>query len=357
MIQLSELLNGTYAWIPMDQELYQKIRAGWDSVAKPLDSMGVFEDLLSGIGAIQGRIHPGLAKSRILVMCADNGIVEEGISQSDQSITAICAGNIAAGVSSVGIMAARENIEIYAVDMGMNTDQKIPLVRDEKVRMGTRNFHKEPAMTREELYKAIQTGMNLVEESRQQGMEILGTGEMGIGNTTTSSAVAAALLKRPAEEVTGRGAGLNDAQLLHKIEIVSEAVERYQLFDKSPLEILQTVGGFDIAAMAGICIGGAVYHVPIVLDGFISMVAALCACRLFPQVAEFLIPSHSSREPAVMQIREELGIRPVIDAGMALGEGTGAVLMISLLKTANEVYEHGCSFDGAGIEQYQRYGV
>lgn len=355
MIQLEQLLNKEVQIQPANEEIRKQVKANWDSVAKPLDSMGHFETFLSGIGGIQESLKPDLSKARILVMCADNGIVEEGISQSDQSITAICAVNIAAGRSCLGIMAAREGIEILATDVGVNTTQELALVCNRKVRPGTRNFRKEPAMTYEETVKAIQVGMDLVWESRQQGYGLVGTGEMGIGNTTTSSAIAASLLGKKAAEVTGRGAGLSDEGLLRKIRVIDEAISKYRLYEKEPLEVLRTVGGFDIAALTGVCIGGAFYHVPVVLDGFISMVAALTACRLFPETAEFLIPSHSSKEPAVCQIREELKLTPVIDAGMALGEGTGAVLMISLLKTANEVYEKSCSFDGAGIEQYQRF--
>lgn len=210
-------------------------------------------------------------------------------------------------------------------------------------------------MTREEVLQAIQVGMDLVAEGKEEGTLLLGMGEMGIGNTTTSSAVVASLLGEPAHQVTGRGAGLDDEKLAHKKEMIAEAIEKYELYEKDPLTVLSTVGGLDIAALVGMCIGGAVYHVPIVLDGFISMTAALAASRLVPEVKEFLVPSHSSKEPAVMRIREELELHPVIDAGMALGEGTGAVLMISLLKTANAVYENSVSFEGTGIEQYTRY--
>lgn len=288
-------------------------------------------------------------------MCSDNGIVEEGISQSDKSVTAICACNIAAGRSSVGIMAAREQIHILAVDVGVDTQEELPQVRNCKIRRGTRNFRIEPAMTREEAWKAMQVGMDLVAESREEGYLLLGMGEMGIGNTTTSSAVAAALLQEPAETVTGRGAGLDDKKLRRKKAIIAEAIKRYDLYHQDPMSVLCMVGGLDLAALAGVCIGGAVYQVPVVLDGFISMTAALIACRMLPTVKEYLIPSHSSKEPAVLKIRQELELEPVIDARMALGEGTGAAMMISLLKTANGVYENSVSFTETAIEQYKRY--
>lgn len=353
--KIEDVIRGKKVINPFSMDLYKEIKTNWDHVAKPLDSMGYFEEFLSRIGAIQGQVNPNLSKSRILVMCADNGIVEEGISQSDKSITAICAENIAAGKSSLGAMAAREEVDILAVDVGIDIDKTIPAVRNEKIRKGSRNFHVEPAMTMEETLRAMQVGMDLVAKSKAAGFHLLGMGEMGIGNTTTSSAVAAALLHETAQNVTGRGAGLDDEKLKHKIEIISEALEHYELYKQEPLTILSTVGGFDIAALVGMCIGGAVYQVPIVLDGFISMTAALLAERILPGVKDFFIPSHSSKEPAVMRIREELKLHPVIDAGMALGEGTGAVLMISLLKTANAVYENSLSFGGVGIEEYKRY--
>ena len=345
-----------------DRELYQEIKKGWDSVAKPLDSLGSFEELHARIGAVQGRIMPELTKSRVIVCCADNGIVEEGVSQSGQEITAICAENIANGRSSVAIMANQAGVEILTVDVGINTDQMIPNVRDCKIRKGTRNFYREPAMTPKEAEQAILTGMELVRESKEQGYSILGMGEMGIGNTSTSSAVTAVLLGLSAETVTGRGAGLDDEGLLRKQRVIREALGKYGYTGNKPartskeaFEALTILGGLDIACMAGLCLGGAKYGVPIVLDGFISLVAALVACRILPVTREYLISSHSSKEPAVLRIEEELELHPVLHAGMALGEGTGAVLMLQLLRTVGAVYENGYSFEKAGIDQYRRY--
>ncbi len=366
----------------LDWKLYKEIKAGWDRVAKPIDGMGRFEEYLSRIGAIQGTKLPKLAKSRVIVCCADNGIVEEGVSQCGQEVTAICAESIGSGKSSVAIMAKQAGVDVLCVDVGINTDKVLSNVRNEKIRKGTRNFRKEPAMTTEEMEKAVNLGLKLVQESKEQGYEILGIGEMGIGNTTTSSAVTAAILGLSPELVTGRGAGLNDEGFQHKKEIIREALLQYgyqteigevrdlvakmgvELGDKknNPLpadryamDVLRTMGGFDIACMAGICMGGRKYHVPIVLDGFISLVAALIACRVIPETKDYLIPSHSGKEPAMKAIEKELGLAPVLYANMALGEGTGAVLMLQLLKTANAVYEQSCSFENAGIEQYQRY--
>ena len=350
-------------WKGIDQELYAKIKASWDGVAKPLDGMGRFETVLSRIGAIQGNLVPAVKKCRLLVCCADNGIVEEGVSQSGQEITAICAVNIAGGRSSAGIMAKEAGADLLVVDLGINTEKALEGVRDEKIRKGSRNFLKEPAMTAEEVERAIKIGMELVRDSKEEGYEILAIGEMGIGNTTTSSAVTAALLSLPAEAVTGRGAGLNDRMFAHKRAVIQEALQRYgylgggkALSDRElAMDALTNLGGYDIACLAGICLGGAKYRVPIVLDGFISLAAALVACRIAPVTKEFLIASHSGKEMAVKAIEQELSLTPVIYADMALGEGTGALLMLQLLKTANAVYEESCSFEAAGIDPYQRF--
>ena len=210
-------------------------------------------------------------------------------------------------------------------------------------------------MTEAELYQAMQAGMDLVLAWKQKGYQLLGIGEMGIGNTTTSAAMAAAMLGLGADAVTGKGAGLDKQGLIHKKEVIEQALLQYRLREADTLTVLQTVGGLDIAAMAGAIIGGAVYHMPIVLDGVISLVAALAAERLVPNVREFLIPSHRSKEPAAEKICEKLQLDPVIDARMAVGEGTGAVMMLTLLKQAVLVYQSCNSFEAAGVEQYERY--
>ena len=251
-------------------------------------------------------------------------------------------------------MAAMIRADVTAVNVGIAnpvSDAVLPFC----VRKGTRNFLKEPAMTGEEVYQAMQTGMDLVLAGKQKGYQLLGIGEMGIGNTTTSAAMTAVMLGLSADTVTGKGAGLDEQGLTHKKEVIEQALLRYGLRETDTFTILQTVGGLDIAAMAGAIIGGAVYHMPIVLDGVISLVAALVAERLLPNVRDFLIPSHRSKEPAAEKISEKLRLDPVIDAKMAVGEGTGAVMMLTLLKQAALVYQSCNSFEAAGVEQYERY--
>ena len=338
-----------------DEEIKRKIKSNWDMVAKPLDGMGKFEVLTAQIGAILRDESVDISRKAVVIMCADNGIVEEGISQSGQEVTYLVAKNMGKRQSSVGRMAAFSGADTIPVDIGINTPLLIPGVLNRKIRQGTRNFKIEPAMTEAEAMKAIYVGMEIVRECKEQGCRLLATGEMGIGNTTTSSAIAASLLGCDVNEVTGRGAGLNDEGLMRKIQVIQDAIERYDLYGAEPFLILQTVGGLDIAGLAGVCIGGAVYHIPIVLDGVISMVAALVAEKLVPGTREYLIPSHIGKEPAMINMSKALEMEPVIDGNLALGEGTGAVMLFPLLDMALEVYRESSSFKEIKVEQYERY--
>ncbi len=338
-----------------DEKIYKKVLDNWDRVAKPLDGMGRFETLTAQIGAIQGTEQMDISRKAVLILCADNGIVEEGISQSGQEVTLAVAKNMGKNKSSVGKMAAFAGIDTIPVDIGINCAGAIPGVVNRKVCRGTRNFRREPAMTRKEAVQAIYTGIEMVSHCREKGYGILATGEMGIGNTTTSSAVAAALLGCQAAEVTGRGAGLEDERLAHKQSVIEQAIEKYGLKEADPMVILEAVGGLDIAGLAGVCIGGGLFHIPIVLDGVITMTAALVAERLVPGTKAYLIPSHRGKEPAAEKLARELGLEPVIVGNMALGEGTGAVMMLSLLEMALCVYREGAAFSDISIRQYERY--
>ena len=338
-----------------DEKIYGKVLQNWDGIAKPLDGMGRFETIIARIGAIIGTDEIDLTKKAVIIMCADNGIVEEGISQSGQEVTAAVARQMGKGLSSVGRMAVSIGADTIPIDIGMNHQAPIQGVLDRKIRCGTRNFRKEPAMTEEETVGAIMTGIEAVAVCRDEGYRILATGEMGIGNTTTSSAVAAALLQCDADTVTGRGAGLSDEKLVHKRQIIADAIEKYELAGADPFRILMTVGGLDIAGLAGVCIGGALYHIPVVLDGVISMTAALLADRIVPGTAKYLIASHKGKEPAVEVLMKELGAEPVIDGKMALGEGTGAVMMMALIDMALCIYHGRTLFSDIRVEQYERY--
>ncbi len=340
---------------PIDQALLAAGKKKWDGIAKPLDGLGEFETITARIGAILGSTEFSIQKRAVIVMCADNGVVEEGVSQTTKEVTAIVSANMGKKITSVCKMARVAGADVIPVDIGIDSSEAIPGIRDARIRRGTRNFAKEPAMTEEETLRAIDVGIRMVKECKEAGYQMLATGEMGIGNTTTSSAVAAALIGCPVTAITGRGAGLSREGLSRKYQVIEEALEKYQFDRRDALRILSTVGGFDIAGLAGVFIGGAICGIPVVMDGVISSVAALVAERLAPGTKEYIIPSHRSREPATAAILEELGVSPVLDAGLALGEGTGAVLMFPLLDTVLAVYQNETTFEDIAVEQYRRF--
>lgn len=338
-----------------DEAKYKAVKARWDAIAKPLDGMGRFEEITAQIGAVTGDEALDLSRKAVLIFCADNGIVAEGVSQSGQEVTFAVAQSMAKKNSSVGRMASCISADTIPVDIGINSDAHIDGVLDRKIARGTHDFLLQPAMSETETLCAIETGIDLVAKCKADGYRILATGEMGIGNTTTSSAVAAALLGCESALVVGRGAGLSDRGLARKREVVDLAIEKYDLYHQDAFTILMTVGGFDIAGLVGMCIGGAICHIPIVLDGVISMVAALVAERMIPGVRDYVIASHKGREPAVERLTKELHLHPVIDADLALGEGTGAVMMLSLLDTALCIYREETTFADISIAQYERF--
>lgn len=353
-IQLAEaVLSGALPVTPPDPAACRRVKASWDALAKPLDGFGRLEEETSRIGGIQERALPDLTHAAVLVLASDNGIVQEGVSQSGQEITALCAGAIAGGRSTLGPLAARTGAKILVYDLGILCDTPEGVI-GEKIRPGTRDFLLEPAMTQEETLAAIGTGIRLVGEQKAQGITLVAAGEMGIGNTTTSAALLAALLSLPAETTAGRGAGLSDEGLLRKQEVIRLALAAYHNDLSDPLRMLSDVGGFDIAGLCGVCLGGALYHVPVLLDGIISQTAALTAMRLRKEAQPFWIPSHRSREPAGDELLKALALSPVLDAGLSVGEGTGALLVLEVLQAAVSVLKQSSDFSEYGMTPYRR---
>ena len=331
-------------------------RRHWNDCAKPLGGLGLLETALEDIAALTGSADVDLRERAVLVLCADNGVVAQGVTQSPSSVTAVVAENLALGRTSVCRMAAVADCRVVPVDMGVLDFPETTGVLSRRIGNGTADMTLGPAMTRTQAEQAVLTGMDLVREQQARGVRLLATGEMGIGNTTTSSAVASVLLDRPAEEMTGRGAGLSDEGLARKVAAIRKALEVNRPDPADVLDVLRKVGGFDIAGLCGVFLGGALYGVPVLMDGFISAVAALCALRLCPLAGKAMLASHVSAEPAGALVLEALGKRPLITAGMHLGEGTGAVAAIPLLDMACAVY-HGCyTFHDGGIEAYQPQG-
>ncbi|MCI9037864.1 MAG: nicotinate-nucleotide--dimethylbenzimidazole phosphoribosyltransferase [Oscillospiraceae bacterium] len=333
---------------PADQGKIEAARRHWDMVAKPLHGLGLLEDTvarMAGIAPLRRDIRKCVA-----TFCADNGVVAEGVTQTDSGVTAVVAGNMLTGAASVCCMAAVAGVEVMAVDAGMLTE--IPGMRSIKVARGTENLAQRPAMTRRQCLSVLLAGMELAGElSGRCGL--LAAGEMGIGNTTTTSAVAAVLLGRPASEVTGRGAGLSGEGLARKIAVIDRAIALHRPDPADPVDVIAKVGGYDIAAMAGFYLGCALHRVPAVMDGFISTVAALAAVRLCPHVLGALTASHLSAEPGAGYVMEALGLTPLLRLGMALGEGTGAVSAMPLIDMALRVCFDMPSFEATGIDAYQ----
>ena len=360
-----------------DAKAMDEARKRLDAIAKPLDGLGKFEHILVKVAGITGSPRIDLSSKKVLVLCSDNGIVEEGISQSGQDVTKAVAISLSKGNSSVYRMAGAVGASVTPVDMGIAFDETPDGVVskvmadditeevfskdiDDKLiltysRRGSRNFMKEPAMTDTEVIHAINIGRLLVKEEVSKGTKLIATGEMGIGNTTTSSAVAAMLLGKRAEETAGRGAGLDNSGLAHKIEIINAAIDKYKGESDAPFKALATFGGYDIAGMVGIFLGGAIYKMPVVIDGLISATAALMAECLFPGVRDFMIPSHIGKEPAMKEILKKLALDPVICADLALGEGTGAVMLFPLLDQVLAVYNGNTTFEDISVGQYHRF--
>ena len=333
---------------PMDQEGPAAARRHWDAVAKPLNGLGQLEEVIArmaGTAPLKREV-----RKCVVPFCADNGVVAEGVTQTDSSVTAVVAGNMLTGAASVCCMGRVAGAAVLPVDAGMLTE--VPGMRSIKVSRGTANLAGEPAMTRRQCLAVLLAGLELAGELAEE-FDILAAGEMGIGNTTTSSAVAAALLERPASEMTGKGAGLSDEGLRRKIEVIDRALARHRPEPGDPVDVISKVGGYDIAAMTGFYLGCALHRVPAVMDGFISTVAALAAVRLCPAAGDALIASHLSAEPGAGYVMEALGLRPLLRLGMALGEGTGAVSAMPLIDMALRVYFDMPSFDATGIEAYK----
>ena len=397
-----EKIRKIKALVP-DQKAMCQARDRWDKVAMPLDGLGTLQEDLIHMAGILGNVDHLLEAPRLLVMCADNGIVAEGVSQTGQEVTALVADSIACGESPSAIFAARCDCQLRVVDVGMACDARDPSVICAKVARGSRNFaqswssgrteeerglfaqniaeisrgamtEKEispsgfcsdgsieihrGAMTEEEALAAISVGIEESARAKEDGVGLLLTGEMGIGNTTTSAACLSALLDLPAEAVAGRGAGLSDRGLAQKREVIDRA--REFLFSScrrenpDSLTVLCQVGGFDIAALVGLILGAKKTRTPVLLDGLISTVAALIADRLCPGAREVCLASHLGREPGMSHAMRALKLNPIIHADLALGEGTGALLALQLLQSAASVYTSTKTFEKLGMDAYQR---
>lgn len=338
---------------PADNASMERAKQRWMTVGKPLFSLGKLEDVVIRIAGMKRRPVYQLEKKGLVIFCADNGVVQEGVTQTGQEVTAIVAENFTKNAASVCMMSKVAGVDVFPVDIGMIRDVPAVTRPEYKVAYGTRDMAQGPAMTREQAEQAVLTGIRIAGELVEKGYDILATGEMGIGNTTTSSAVVSVLLGKDPEEVTGRGAGLSTEGLCRKVEVIREAIRINAPDQTDVLDVLAKVGGYDIAGLTGVFLGGAVYGIPIVIDGFISSAAALCAARMEPDTLGYMIASHRSGEPAGGMVLDALGLSPFLDCNMSLGEGSGAVAAMPLLDMGLSVYLEMSTFEEIQVEQYQ----
>ena len=335
---------------PPDAAAMEMARARQESLAKPPHSLGALEDIAVQIAGLTGKIYNRADKRRVLVFASDNGVVEEGVSSAPQSVTLAQTINISRGLTGMGVIARHYNTEVEVIDVGVNAPIHCPTVRNEKIAFGTKNFAHEPAMTRDQAIQGMTIGIHAVERAAADGIEILGTGEMGIGNTSTSSAVLSALLNLPAEETVSRGGGVNDESLMRKKRIIDAAIARMQPDKNDPIDVLSKVGGFDLCGITGAFLAAAANHIPIVIDGFISVVAALCAYKMAPDSIHAMIPSHCSEERGYRCVIEALHMDPALNLHMRLGEGSGCPMMFEIVSTALDVIQNMATFEEAAID-------
>ena len=343
------LKNALKSIEPLYKEPQEKAWARLDSLSKPIGSLGILEDIAARIAGITGNIYNEVSKRNIIIMCADNGVVEEGVSTCPQKVTETVTYNFTKGITGVCVLSNFTNTDLTIVDLGINSDIKSEKIINKKISYGTKNMIKEPAMTREQAIRAIEIGIETVDKLADEGYKILGTGEMGIGNTTTSAAVLSVLSGIEVERVTGKGSGLTDEQLNHKIEVIKKAIEVKKPSKEDVIDVLSKVGGYDIAGLCGCFIGAAKNRIPIVIDGFIASAAALCAQRLNPYTSEFMFPSHLSAEPGAAYMMKELKLEPILNLKMRLGEGSGCPLAFNIIDAALYTMKHMATFEEASI--------
>ena len=331
------------------ESLYDEARAHLDSLMKPPQSLGALEGIAARLYAIRGGVTFDMDKRCVLIFCGDNGVAQEGVASAPQEVTAFMAENFTKGLTGVCALAKAYKSGLRIIDVGIKADMDNPLIENKKVMKGTNNFAKEKAMSREQCLQAIISGIVSVYESKIQNDALLGIGEMGIGNTTTAAAVLSALTGKKAREVAGKGAGLSDEAYEKKINIIDNAVEKYNLAKADVIDIISSVGGPDIAAMTGAYIGAAFYNTPVVADGFISSVAALCAAKLCPASVDYIFLSHKSEEKGYETAANEMGLSPCLDLNMRLGEGSGCPIMFSVMDGALSVYNEMGTFAQGNI--------
>jgi len=334
---------------PADPEIGRRTQALLDQKTKPPGSLGRLEELAVRVAAARGEVVPAAPVKAVVVMAADHGIAAEGVSAYPPEVTAQMVANFARGGAAINALARAAGAEVVVVDMGVRQPVALPGVIARRIGPGTASFTAGPAMSRPQAVAALEVGIALANELAGRGVTLLGAGEMGIGNTTSAAALAACLLGAPADELVGRGTGVDDAGLARKREAVRRAVALHAAPGLDAVDALARVGGFELAGMAGLALGAAARRVPLVVDGFISSAAALAAVRIAPAAAGYLVLSHRSAEAGHRLVTEALGQRPLLDLELRLGEGTGAALAMPLVDAALRILREMATFSDAGV--------
>ncbi len=335
----------------VDFEASKKAQIYIDGLVKPPGSLGRLESIAAKIAGITGKVKNNPVQKCIIVMCSDNGVVNEGVASAPKSVTLMQTLNFAKGIAGVTVLARVVGADVLIVDVGVDGDIDDPKVIDRKIRKSTWNIAKGPAMTYDEACQAILTGVEMVKTAKDKGYQVLGTGEMGIGNTTTSSAILTAYTGLSLDKTVGKGAGTSEETYNLKKAVVAQAIEINSPNLDDPIDVAAKLGGFDIAALAGVFLGSAYYRIPVVMDGFISAAAALIAIKLNPKVKDYIIESHASAEQGFGELVKVLGLNPMFEMGMRLGEGTGCPLTFTVIDLACAMVNEMATFGEAKIDQ------
>jgi nicotinate-nucleotide--dimethylbenzimidazole phosphoribosyltransferase len=345
-----ELKRFAAAVRPLEDGEFAGAQARLNDLTKPPGSLGRLEEAARRLAAIQGTVRPRITKKRIYTLAGDHGVTHEGVSAYPREVTPQMVLNFLAGGAAINVLARHVGAEIVVADLGVDHDfGGVPGLVDRKVARGTRNFTLGPAMTGEETLAALAAGLGLAADAARDGVDLLGVGEMGIGNTTPASAMLAAFSGLTPEETVGRGTGVDDAGLLRKADAVRRGLAANQPDPADPLDVLAKVGGLEIAGMTGLFLGAALHRIPVVADGFISTAAALAAVRICPAVTDYLFLSHLSHEQAHRKMAGLFGIRPLLDFDLRLGEGTGAALAMTIIEASAKILSEMATFSEAGV--------
>ena len=330
---------------PLEKKYMQQAQARLDRLIKPTGSLGKMESICAQLAGIYGKKYFDTSKKIIISFAGDHGVYEEGVAPDPQNITILQFQNFPKRINGVGTISKFVGADVLAVDVGINCDEKIEGVLDYKIRKGTSNMAKGPAMTRKEAEKCISIGIEMAEKCIQEDYTVIGIGEMGIANTTPSTAIISVFADCDPKEITGMGAGLKKELIMHKADVIRKSIELNKPNPKDAIDVLSKVGGFEIGAMAGVIIGCAANRIPVVLDGFISYAAALLAYHINPKTKEYMIASHLSAEPGAKKALDMMGLEAFLDMDMRLGEGSGAALAFNIIEASNYVYKNMATFD------------